>query len=848
MYTTVRLSGGWVGIALVIGVLLASCTVFAAEQDGRMVYARELLSKVDSVARFDLGVDPSLGAPEAFSVTRDSGDRTVVVGGGPAGVLYGVQYCLAGKGTIKRVSESPDFSLRGTALFWMKDCSYDYELTPREFPWFYDRELLMRYLDYLFENRINAIFLWSGFVFPSLVELPEYPDARTLTREQLLANQEQFRWFTDQCAKRNISVLTHFYNIHLTKALAASRKVPLHYSKPDEFAAKFIHYNLVRFLTEFASVGLYVCPGEKLQSEYQPEWIRDVILKAAEDSGRNPWVVVRDWGLSAAVFKEKCHYDNLFTELKHNCEMMVSPSPDPRHALWVDGKHKHIVNLHEASDVKPFRWGSPVFIQEMVREWKKAGLDGAELYGRMSWRWPYTLDKLSPDQKRFWPAGPKLLTFERDAIWLEAFGRYLWKADRDPQSEASYWGDKLGTRFGSAKAGELLRDWYNLTGPVLPGLQNLTSVVNMNTQPTTIAKEQSVDAILASRKSIEADLEANRGRLKPLLMAFGQYPSRPVDGFFLDRYQREYELGHLRGRFSIPVAEYAEILAKGQQVTDAMTPDKMVDLLITMARESEALAGAAEASATRNKEEVSRYVTDSRAIRLLAEYYGAKVKAALEKRLWQLTGEAKHEAALFKHLNDSVAVYGQLVALTDKTYVAPSDLSIVLSWHRGLKAAEDDVARQKQFMEIERDRQRLGFYWIEAGDMEGAWARSMRYPGYFGANYRFCVDESQRKVDLTKTIELAESGKYNVWVHALIGGDTPDRALSVRVGDVTFGKSHGQQGPRSGKFVWHNVGRADLPAGKVTVTIKAVGSGIASPDVVVLIKDAWWHPPQAVGN
>jgi hypothetical protein len=63
----------------------------------------------------------------------------------------------------------------------MKEGSSHFELTPEEFPWFYERDLLTRYLDYLFEGRFNAIFLWSGFVFPSLVELPEYPEARTLT-------------------------------------------------------------------------------------------------------------------------------------------------------------------------------------------------------------------------------------------------------------------------------------------------------------------------------------------------------------------------------------------------------------------------------------------------------------------------------------------------------------------------------------------------------------------------------------------------------------------------------------------------------------------------------------------
>jgi hypothetical protein len=741
-------------LALTLAFALAVSAPLAGQEDARVSYARELLQKAGVAGACDLRVDAALTHPEAFSILHQPGKPETIVGGGPAGVLYGVQEFLAQKDASPPVGptalEKPDFPLRGTALFLMKDGSYDYELTPAEFPWFYDRELLTHFLDYLFASRFNAIFLWSGNVFPSLVELPEYPDARTLSREQLLANQEQFRWFTDQCAKRNISVLVHFYNIHLTKALAQSRGIPLHYSAPDPFAAKFMRYTLGRFLTEFASVGLYVCPGEVLESKYHAQWIRDVILKAAVDSGRHPLVVVRDWNLLSGPFKEKCHYDNLFTELKHNVEMIVSPVPDTRHAFWValdtpggeaaapragriaspgvsrvDGRYKHIVNLHEAADVKPFRWASPLFIHEMAAEWQKARVDGAEVYGRSSWRWPYTLDKLAPDGKGvrnmlperpegrgrprrepeqaqnvpdpFSTPGPKLLTFERDALWLEAFGRYLWKVDRDLQTEAGYWRRRLAARFGSSEAGRLLYEWYNLTGPILPGLQNLTSVANGNLFPTVIAKEQTVDAILAARTTIEHDIQVNAARPTDPYAKSQHYPSRPVDTFFFERYRAQYKAANLTSRYTMPVAEYAERLAKGQQVADAMTPDKVTDLMVKLAGESQELARQAETAATTNKVDAAGYVTDSQAIRLIAEYYQAKIKAAIEKQLWQLTRDDRHRDALLKHMEGSVSTYRKLVELTNRTYIMPTDLGTGYSWRDGLKTAEQDLAQQRQY-------------------------------------------------------------------------------------------------------------------------------------------------------
>ncbi len=392
--------------------------------DACLEHIRELLRDVPAGKQPSIKIEPAMDSPEAFSIRVKEG-RAEITGGGAAGVLYGVAQLLAEKQPVSTSGvERPDFPLRGTALFLMKEGSYDYQLTPREFPWFYDKPLLTKYLDCLQANRFNTIFLWSGHLFPSIVSMPAYPDATDLTPAELDRNQQQFRWFTDECGKRNIRVLMHFYQINIPRSLARSRKIPMHYSAPNDFVRKYVRYALGRFLAEFRSVGLYVCPGEALAAQHTAGWIHDVILPAARDSKQNPTIVVRVWGLDAKGFKQRCvpEYENLYTELKHNVEMIVSPVPDVRHAAWKNVAKKHIVNLHEVADIKPFRWGSPLFIREMAGEWRKAGLDGAECYGPISWRWPYSLDKLEPQQASFWPQGEKLLSFERDAILVRSAG------------------------------------------------------------------------------------------------------------------------------------------------------------------------------------------------------------------------------------------------------------------------------------------------------------------------------------------------------------------------------------------------------------------------------------------
>ena len=58
---------------------------------------------------------------------------------------------------------------------------------------------------------------------------------------------------------------------------------------------KYTHYALTRYFGEFASVGLYACPGESIHSRYQLEWFRDVVFDAAKKSGKRPVIVIRDW-------------------------------------------------------------------------------------------------------------------------------------------------------------------------------------------------------------------------------------------------------------------------------------------------------------------------------------------------------------------------------------------------------------------------------------------------------------------------------------------------------------------------------------------------------------------------
>ena len=121
---------------------------------------------------------------------RSEGQSTYhVTGFGASGVLYG---CLelaervAEIGTLPAeldVTESPAFKLRGpcigmqlTSLLPGRD-TYEYPYTPENFPFFYDTDHWIAFLDMLVEKRLNTLYLWNGHPFASLVKLEDYPYA-----------------------------------------------------------------------------------------------------------------------------------------------------------------------------------------------------------------------------------------------------------------------------------------------------------------------------------------------------------------------------------------------------------------------------------------------------------------------------------------------------------------------------------------------------------------------------------------------------------------------------------------------------------------------------------------------
>jgi len=270
------------------------------------------------------------------------------------------------------------------------------------------------------------------------------------------------------------------------------------------------------------------------------------------------------------------------------------------------------------SNLEPFRWGAPSFIQKTMQSCQRIGIKGLHVYPLRYWDWPNSADN------------PAELQFERDWIWFETWARYSWNPDRDPAAERTYWISRIAQHYGSREAARHILDAYEFSGVCAPRLLPRIGITEGNRQSLTLG--MLMPQLIDPR------------RFNALAMLWeGDAPP----GERLDEYSRR-EWEHLPHRGETPVGVAAEVVESAVRAVAA--------------------AHAAEPLVTRNREEFARLLNDMHAMEAQYRYYNAKTRAAalvLRYGYSHDVGDLKQALPLVR---ESVEHYRRLVELTDKTY------------------------------------------------------------------------------------------------------------------------------------------------------------------------------------
>lgn len=583
------------------------------------------------------------GATEAFVIKR-IGNDWIVAGSDSSGVLYG-SLELASRINAKHqlpakieYIDHPSLKLRGTCIGMQKPeityegAQYDYPYTPKDFPFFYDKAEWTRYLDMLVQQRMNALFLWNGHPFTSLLKLPKYPEAQELSSKQLEQNIAMMRWITEEADKRGIWLLQGFYNLHLSHAFARTHNVPYHLVDPTPLSIEYTRYVVSEFIRNYPNVGLMMTLGEALSPHKGAELLTQAIIPGVKDGMKEigtttePPIVVRAHAtdIDDVMKAAKPLYGNIDTMFKWNGESLtwwdVRNSIRDRFSLLVANSNIATANVHLGSNLEPFRWGDPDFVRETLVNFQKIGISGLHLYPLRYWDWPNAADKTNP----------LLYQPERDWIWFESWSRYAWNPNRKPDAEHAFWVSEFAKRFGTSDAGEKLLEAYTLAGPAQPSLLPRIGITEGNRQ--VFALGMTMPQLIDPRRYSPAET-----------LWTGDAPA----GERLDEYAaKEFEGKLHSGETPIGVAdEMAEKTAAAYEAAKAAAP-----------------------GVTHNIEEYRRIVSDMQSISLLMAYYKAKTHAALEVILF---GYDKNPVRLQKAdvlLANSVENFRKLTEITDRTY------------------------------------------------------------------------------------------------------------------------------------------------------------------------------------
>jgi hypothetical protein len=582
-------------------------------------------------------------AEEAFLI-KQLGKAWIVTGSDPSGVLYGelelADRIRAAHSLPEGIDdmEHPALKLRGTCIGMQKQeitydgAEYDYPYTPQNFPFFYDKAEWTKYLDMLAEERYNTLYLWNGHPFTSLLKLPKYPEAQELPTAQLEQNIAMFEWLTAEADRRGIWVLQGFYNIHLSHSFARAHHLPYHLSAPNPLASAYTRYAISEFVREYPHAGLMMTLGEALSPHNGAEWLTQTIIPGVKDGLRElgvksePPIVVRDHATDIDEVMKAASplYSNIDTLSKWNGESLTwtnvrGPVLD-RFKMLAESSNVAIANVHLLSNLEPFRWGDPDFIRQTEANFQRIGIEGLHLYPLRYWDWPYSGDNTETP----------LLQTNRDWIWFEAWGRYAWNPNRDPQKEHAYWAAQFAERFGSAEAGEKLLAAYTLAGPCQPRLLPRIGITEGNRQALTLGM------------TMPQLIDPERFNPAVTLWTGDAAPGERLSDYVAEEVKHEPHNGE--------------------------TPIGVSDETVEASRQAIEAAQAAAPYVTRNKDEYERIVNDMHAIALLMQFYNAKTKAAEQVLLYGYDRDASHLRQAETLLAESVDRFRELTAIAGPAY------------------------------------------------------------------------------------------------------------------------------------------------------------------------------------
>jgi hypothetical protein len=641
-------------------------------------------------AHVDRSDDPQVEklAPEGFllrNVALENHRELVVLSMDSAGAMYGglelnEQIRVNGVEGVKDTDRNPYMPLRGTKFnipLDLRTPSYTDmgDSAQANIGTVWDFEFWRQYLDQLARDRYNMVSLWNLHPFPSMVQVPEYPDialndvwrskakfaedysTRTtdIVTPAMLANKEVVRklgieqkiefWrrVMQYAHDRNIAFYVVTWNVYtygtdgkygITDALDNPKTV-------DYFRASV--REMVRTYPLLAGIGLTAGENMGDASAYykggtdsfdaKENWLLATygqgVLDAARAEPQRQFRLIHRQHESraqdiASTFEPviaQPNVDFLFS-FKYAQAHALSSTTQTFHRGYLEslGNLRTLWSVRN-DDALMLRWAAPDFVRDFV---KNIPYEKSQGYYVGSDMWVWGREYLSQQ-----PRNPRQL--EIDKHWLHVL---LWgRLGYDPTLDDTRIAALVGQRFPGVNGETLLAAWQHasMIYPLVTGFH-------------------------WANFDFQWYIEACRSRPEPAKTASGFHS---VETFINQPVHP--------GTDNLSIPQYVAGVTSGSMPAGT-TPVQVAERID--AHVDAVLAPNALAAPRAGQREYAETARDITLMANLGRYYAAKIRGATELALFRATRDAQHQQLAVKHLEAAAKAWGTYVEGVRKVYGA----------------------------------------------------------------------------------------------------------------------------------------------------------------------------------
>jgi hypothetical protein len=776
---------------------------------------------------------PSGETPEAegFSIQRIKGKDTItifVLGSDQAGLMYGGLELaeiikLKGINSIENITKNPYMKKRGVKMNIPLDVrtpSYTdvSDAAQQNIPEMWSMEFWKEYLDSLASYRFNFVSLWSLHPFPSLVKVPEYPDVALNDVHRSKATFQEY--YSTRASGFDAPEIVNNYEVVKTISIEEKMKFwqeVMQYGKERNIAFYIVTWNIYTcgatgkygitdaidnpitkdyfrksirqlFITYPLLAGIGLTTGENMPGadfQAKEDWSFDTYAQGVLDVAkiqpdRKITLIHRQHEAGALDIVKKFSplienkNVNFVFSFKYAQAHVYSSTKQIHHQEFVKKiqeikKLKTLWTLRN-DDVYYFRWGSPDFVREFIKNIPKDVTEGY-YYGSDQYVWGREfLDR--------YPNGERQIEIAKHWYQWMLWGRLGF----DPTLDNGRFIDNLQRRFPQIDNEKLFDAWHS---------------ASMVYPLTTGFHYGALD--------FQWYIEASKSRPEP-----AQTPSGFHD------INRFITLPPYKATDFISIADYVKIREENSSLPGT-TPFEVASRINDFADHALKLVNDISVS---GDDELFKTIEDIKAIAYLGKYYAHKINAATNLAFYKAKSNAEYHRAMIKELNIS-AIYWRYYASTALArYKNPLWTNRVghVNWKDLYTYVLKDIVDQQGEVQISHMETTPGGTILEAesGTRENANTLS-EVKGFTGSGY---IGSSDSHYELSLTYNASNAGKYilefRYVVNALketFSSKTPILIQGIPSTEITFWQSG-----TAHNWVWDKV-EVNLSKGKQSISI-----------------------------